>query len=361
VQARDPSRPDTFWTWRERMYALANRVTLDDLERLARLAYTECLEAGYTAVGEFHYLHHASPGADPWVTSRVTLAAARQAGIRIALLWTVYARGGFDTPLAEAQGRFRSASLDQVRRALDALMTEVDGRHSVLGLAIHSVRAVPRVWLGPLAEEAAARGLVLHAHVAEQAAEVAACRAATGLTPMGLLAAEGVLGPRFSAVHATWVDDDDLALLARSGATVVVCPTTEGDLGDGVPRTAELFAAGVPIAIGSDSHAVIDPWSELRLLDLLARARAQARCVLSDAEGRVAPVLQQIGSDHGYAALGLDATGDEVLLRPDALALEASDDPRAAALTAGHPGLVDRVRVAGVELVAGGRHVNRMA
>ncbi|MGM0574894.1 MAG: formimidoylglutamate deiminase [Myxococcota bacterium] len=361
VQVRDPGREDSFWTWRERMYALAGRLDLDDLEAAARLCYAECLEAGYTAVGEFHYLHH-GPGGRPWddpvAASRALLRAADQAGIRVTLLWAAYVRGGFDRPLEPRQARFRVGDFEDVVRALDGLADAVDGRRSRLGVAIHSVRAVPRTWLGPLAEEARARGLPLHVHVSEQPAEVHACREATGLTPVALLDDEGALGPGTTAVHATWLDDDDVRRLAARDVTVCLCPTTEGDLGDGFPRTADLHAAGVPLAVGSDSHAVIDPFAELRAAEHQARAATNRRCVLADADGRVAPVLRRTGHDHGYRALGLPAEGDRVLLAPDARVFEGSGDWEATALTAGHPGLVDRVEVDGEVVVDAGRHVD---
>ena len=361
VQARDPSRTDTFWTWREQMYALAATLNLQRLEALTRACYAECLEAGYTAVGEFHYVHHGAGGQrwpDPVAASRTVLAAARQTGIRVTLLWTVYARGGFDEPLSARQRRFGVSSLDEVKVALDALAGAFDGPRVRCGLAIHSVRAVPPSWLGPLAELARDRDLPLHVHVSEQPAEVAACRAATGLSPVGLLAREGVLGPATTAVHATWLDDDDIAALADAGAIVCLCPTTESDLGDGVPRTAELDAAGVPLCIGSDSHAVIDPFAELRAVEHQARAATGRRCVITDSEGHVAPALQRIGHDVGYRALGLPSDGDAVHLDPSARALAGTSDLLAAALTAGHPGLVQRVEVAGDVVVDNGRHVS---
>lgn len=360
VQRRDPNRQDSFWTWRERMYALADGLESDALEAAARLCYIECLEAGYTAVGEFHYLHHdrgGAPYADPLTNSRAHLAAARQAGIRLSLLWCVYARGGIAEPLNARQQRFAVADLDTVKSALDALAGLVDGRMSRLGLAIHSVRAVPREWLAPLAEEARSRGLPIHAHVSEQPREVADCRVHYGLSPVQLLAAEGVLGPDFTAVHATWLDEDDVATLAASGATVCLCPTTEGDLGDGFPPTADLHGAGVPLTIGSDSHAVIDPFAELRAAEYQARARTGSRCVLADGAGEVAPVLARIGHDNGYRSLGLDDDGDRVYLRDDARLFAEVSDLLPVALLGGHPGLVTRVEVAGEAVVVDGRHI----
>ena len=363
VQRRDPEREDSFWTWRQAMYELAQAMTRERLERVARGAYAECLEAGYTAVGEFHYLHRlADCPEDPLESSRVLLRAARQTGIRITLLWTVYHQGGFGEPLSPNQRPFASPDLEHVKRCLDTLSEEVDGARSRLGLAIHSVRAVPRSWLGPLSEMAESRGLVLHAHVSEQPAEVKACREATGMSPLMLLDAEGVLSDRFTAVHGTWFEDEDIAALSASGAGVCLCPTTEGDLGDGFPPTAALRAAGVPLSIGSDSHAVIDPFAELRTLEYEARARAGRRCILVDSKGQVAPALQEIGHHMGYRALGLSGATDRVHLDPNARAIQdLGSGPQAsmsAAFTAGHPGLVREVEVAGEVVVREGRHVS---
>lgn len=360
VQQRELRCKDTFWSWRERMYTLAQALDVGAFEALARLCFVECLEAGYTAIGEFHYMHHrvsGRPYADPIAMARALLRAAEQTGIRLTLLWTVYARGGFELGLNENQRRFGTISLDEVWRALDALQGLVDGEQTRLGLAIHSVRAVPRQWFTPLAEAARARQLPLHAHVSEQKAEVVSCQAATGLTPVALLHGEGVLSPGFTAVHATWLSDADIRLLATSGATVALCPTTEGDLGDGVPRTADLHAAGVPLAIGSDSHAVIDPFCELRMMEYQARAATQTRCVVVDGAGAVARGLQWVGHDYGYRCLGLRADGDRVRLRSDATTLRGCSDLLAAAMMAGHPGLIDEVTVAGDTVVRGGRHV----
>ncbi|TNF26657.1 MAG: formimidoylglutamate deiminase [Deltaproteobacteria bacterium] len=362
VQRRDPQREDSFWTWRERMYALATSLDLDGIEAAARLCYAECLEAGYTAVGEFHYLHNREDGSPypEWLATTYAHArAARQVGIRLSLLWTVYARGGFDAPLQPEQRRFGVPDLDTAKLALDALMPLADTGAVRVGLALHSVRAVPRDWLGPLAEEARRRGLPIHAHVSEQPREVAECRRHYGLSPVQLLRAEGVLGPDFTAVHATWLDDDDIEALARSRATVCLCPTTEGDLGDGIPPTAELHAAGIPLAIGSDSHAVIDPFAELRTAEYDARARTGCRCVLTDGSGDVGPALARIAHANGYDALGLPDGGDRVFLRDDARVFERVRDLLPVALLAGHPGLVERVDVAGQTVVEGGRHVLR--
>lgn len=361
VQRRDPSRSDTFWTWRERMYAHANRLDLAALEAAARLVYVECLEGGYTAIGEFHYLHHdpsGTPWPDPVAAAKVHLRAARDAGIRMSLLWCVYARGGFDRPPTDGQRRFITRTLDEVRDALDRLAEEATEDTTRLGLAIHSVRAVPREWLGPLATLARERGLPLHVHASEQRKEVDDCRAHTGLTPVALLAAEGVLGATTTIVHGTWLDDEDIAQLAASDTLVGVCPSTEGDLGDGIPRVADLASSGVRMCIGTDSHAVIDPFYEVRTLEYLARVSGERRCVLTDAAGEVAPVLTAIGSDNGYRSLGWQAardSGDQIELDLDNRIFEGQSDALSTALLGGHRGLVTRTTVGGRVVVDGGR------
>ena len=195
-------------------------------------------------------------------------------------------------------------------------------------------------------------------HVGEQPAEIEACREATGMTPIRLLDSEGALSSRFTGVHATWLDPEDVLALARTGSGVCVCPTTEGDLGDGFAPTEALHQAGVPLSVGSDSHAVIDPFAELRTLEYQARGQAGARCVLVDEEGQVGPALLKIGGMNGYAALGLPSDGDRVIIDTEARAMRGVADPTGAVVTAGHPGLVKTVEVNGEVVVEGGRHVS---
>jgi formimidoylglutamate deiminase len=355
---------DSFWTWREGMYAVAAGLDLTAFEAAARETFAECLEAGYTAIGEFHYLHHPLGTSDDGLEASLALMrAARQTGIRLRLLVTAYARGGFGLPLSERQRRFETPTLGGFEALLDrleAVRTASDAGRVELGVAIHSVRAVPRSWLGPLAALARARGLPLHVHASEQPAEVEMTMKHEGLTPIGLLDREGVLGPTCSVVHATWCDDDDLARLAQSGTTVVICPTTEGDLGDGFPRTEAMWQRGVPIAIGSDSHAVIDPLAELRTLETEARAGTGRRCVLTAADGGLVGPLLAIGGANGRRALGfaVDGHGDEVTFDDTRRFFSqcAPEDRLAAALLGGDRGLVDVVRVAGEVVVEGGRH-----
>jgi len=366
VQRRLPHRTDSFWTWRETMYALANQLDPSALEASARLTYAECLEAGYTAVGEFHYLHHpVGTDDDGLAAAEAMIRGARQTGIRLCLLAAAYERGGFGEALTERQGCFDTKSPEALLSLVDKLLAivarEGEGRIAI-GLAIHSVRAVPPAQMSLLAAGARARGLPIHVHASEQPKEVQDCLAATGHRPIGLLAEAGVLGPDCSVVHATWYDDADLDRLEESGSGVIICPSTEGDLGDGFPRLAAMHARGIRLSIGSDSHAVIDPFAELRQLETNGRVASGSRCVLADSDGELRGPLEAIGSRHGRRALGLPETGhgDGLVLRAEArFFAEVPDGDRAlAALLGGHAGLVDRVEVGGELLVEGGRHLH---
>ena len=236
----------TFWTWREAMYALAGRLDPDRYHELATAAYTEMLCAGWTAVGEFHYL----PG-----LADAVRAAADRVGIRLVLLETLYLAGGIGRDPDPVQQRFAAGGFDGWAERVAA------GRAGD-GAAVHSVRAVP---LDALLR---VRGVVgsrpLHVHLSEQPAENDDCRAAYGSTPTRLLAAAGVLGPTSTAVHATHLDPADITMLGATGTGVCFCPTTEADLADGIGPARELVDAGSPLSLGSDQHAVVDPFAEAR-------------------------------------------------------------------------------------------------
>jgi formiminoglutamate deiminase len=261
------------------MYDVAGRLDPDSYFLLARAVFREMVAAGWTTVGEFHYLHHQPDGTpydDPNAMGHALVAAGGEAGIRIALIDTCYLAGGFGEPLGPAQRRFGDGDAD----AWAARVEKID--HDQVGAAVHSVRAVPADQLPTVA--AAAEGRPLHVHVSEQVAENEGCVASYGLTPTALLAEHGVLGPLTSAVHATHLTDADIALLADSGTTASFCPTTERDLGDGIGPARQLLAAGVPLSLGSDSHAVVDPFEEMKALELNERLAAQERGCLSAAE-----------------------------------------------------------------------------
>jgi len=277
--------PGTFWTWRERMYQVASELTPDSYLALARAVYAEMALAGITCVGEFHYLHHAPGGAryaDPNEMGRALAGAAAQAGIRITLIDVCYLSGGLSPdgspqPLAGPQLRFGDGDGGRWAERVQALGADRHGLltgpawasgQARLGVAIHSVRAVPPGQMGPVIACSHAYGAPLHAHLSEQPAENQACLAAYGVTPAGLLDRAGALGPRSTVVHATHLTGGDIELLGGSRTVVCMCPTTEADLADGVGPAGALAAAGCPLSLGSDSHAVIDLLAEARLVEL---------------------------------------------------------------------------------------------
>jgi formiminoglutamate deiminase len=292
---------------------------------------------GITTVGEFHYLHHnpdGTPYDDPNEMGHVLVQAAAEAGIRIALLDTCYLAAGIGRPPEGVQVRFRDGSADAwadrvSRRAVTSVPTRrensaiCDGS-AVWGAAVHSVRAVPRDQIGRVAAWAEEHDAPLHAHVSEQVAENDACLAAYGLTPTQVLADAGALGPRTTAVHATHLTPVDVKLLGEAGAYAGFCPTTERDLGDGIGPSRDLHDAGSHLTLGSDSHAVVDPFEEMRAVELDERLASQSRGHWSSAE------LLQAATVHGHRSLGFDGVGRiAVGARADLVTLDTTS-PRTA-------------------------------
>ena len=351
----------TFWTWREGMYAVAAQLDPDSYLALARATYAEMALAGVTCVGEFHYLHHAPGGvpyADPNAMGEALRQAAAEAGIRLTLLDACYLAGGLTAaghlPLGAEQLRFGDGTVERWAARLSALKPS-DGLRR--GAAIHSVRAVPREALAPVAE--AARRLVpaagpLHVHLSEQPAENEACQGFYGLTPTALLEAEGVLGPQTTAVHATHLTPADVAALGGSGTTACFCPTTERDLADGIGPARALHDAGAPLSLGSDQHAVIDLLEEARALEMHERLDSLQR-------GRFRPdELLAAATAHG--SLGWEDAGRlEAGARADLVAVRL-DSPRTAGidpaqvLLAATAADVDTVLVDGRVVVESGLH-----
>ncbi|MFI2706985.1 formimidoylglutamate deiminase, partial [Nocardioides sp. CER28] len=311
LRGRTQRERGTFWTWREQMYAVAGRLDPDSYFALARAAYREMVAAGYTGVAEFHYVHHRPDGRpydDPAAMSRALVAAAAEAGIRLTLLPTLYSSSGFGEPVEPEQERFRHQRAEDLLALADGLK---DDDRTRIGLAAHSVRAVAPDQLATLAAD----GRLLHVHLSEQRAENDGCRAAYGVTPTRLLADAGALGPRTTVVHATHLTDEDVALLGDSGTTVSMCPTTERDLGDGIGPARRLRDAGCPVTVGSDSQAVVDPFEELRAVELGERLATQARGHWTARE------LVDAGADH--RALGFpDAGAIEVGARADLVTID---------------------------------------
>ncbi len=324
----------TFWTWRERMYEVASRLDPDSYLELATAVYAEMALAGISCVGEFHYLHHGPDGtryADPNQMGRALVEAARRAGIRITLLDTCYLSGGLaadgsQEPLQGTQLRFGDADATAWAARAAELWSGpgMPGPDARPGAAIHSVRAVPPGQMPPVVAWARERGAPLHVHLSEQVAENRACLAAHGRTPAQVLEDAGALGPRATAVHATHLSASDVRLLGESRSHVCFCPTTEADLADGIGPAGALTAAGSPLTIGSDSHAVIDLLEEARRVELDERLASGQRGHFSAAE------LATAATATGHASLGWPEAGD---IAPGGLAdlvTVALDSPRTA-------------------------------
>jgi formiminoglutamate deiminase len=346
----------TFWTWRERMYAVAERLDPDSYLRLARAAYAEMVLAGFSCVGEFHYLHHGPGGtryADPNAMGEALVRAAADAGLRLTLLDTCYLAAG---PGAEALDPVQQRFSDGDGAGWAARVSGLAERPGLrVGAAVHSVRAVPRDQLADVA--AAARGRPLHVHLSEQPAENEACAEAYGATPTRVLADAGVLGPDTTAVHAVHLTTDDVAALAGSGTGVCACPTTEADLADGIGPFRDLAGSGVPLSLGTDSHAVVDPFAEARSLEAHERLRSGRRGTFAPAD------LVAALTSAGHAALGWpDAGRLEPGARADLVAVDLGS-PRTAGVTpdqvvmAAAAADVHTVMVDGRTLVEDGRHV----
>ena len=329
--APEAQRADDFWSWRTAMFAAADGLDPDTIHDVALRTYTEMRAAGYGAVGEFHYVHHQPDGSlyeEPNAMAFAVAEAARAAGLRIVLIPAAYHRNGWDgqaRPPSEGQRRFCDPDVETFLGRVDALRAWAAGVDGVdVAVAAHSVRAVPRAWLGDIAAYAETHGLPRHVHAHEQVRELEECRAEHGMTPIELLTETGFLGPRTSVIHAIHVSERDVALLAETDSIVVSCPTTEGSLGDGWVPAMRYRDAGVRLAIGSDSQVRIDPFEETRELETGARRERQTRFALLAGTGDLWGELRR----GGLASLGLD-----------------QDDVGAVTIDADHPdiaGVADR-------------------
>ncbi|HEY6538568.1 MAG TPA: formimidoylglutamate deiminase [Candidatus Dormibacteraeota bacterium] len=349
-----------FWEWRQLMYSLAGFLAPDQYFELCRATLAEMVLAGITAVGEFHYLHH-RPGGRPYARPEMEealVAAAGEAGLRLTLLDTCYLQGGLGgEPLDQSALRFADEDASAWSRRADLTP---DSDRVRLGAAIHSVRAVSQDAMRVVSAWAADRSAPLHLHLSEQTAENSACLAATGLSPTGLAAACGVLGPATTAVHAIHLTGDDIAQLGETGTRICVCPTTERDLGDGVCPAAELQLAGSPLTVGSDSNAVVDLFEEARAVELNLR-------LISGRRGQLSPeTLLRAATAEGMAGLGWDAgdlsvghLADFITLQPSSTRLAgASDQDLLARVVFGATAAdVHSVVIGGVEVVRDGRHL----
>lgn len=373
------TRRGDFWTWRELMYGVASRLDPDSYRELATCVYGEMVLAGYTAVGEFHYLHHGPGGRpydDPNEMAWALLEAAREAGIRLCLLDACYLQAGVaGEPLEGVQKRFGDGSGEAWGARVERLAAsdrfanadpDEPGPLSLprLGAAVHSVRAVPEPAISSVVALASTSQWPLHVHLSEQRAENEACLKALGRTPTDVLGAAGAWSGRATAVHATHLSSGDVTRLGLARTFVCACPTTERDLGDGIGPFAELAEAGCRLCVGSDSHAVVDPLDETRSLELHQRLSEERRGVTPPSQLLAAGTLGGAASlgwpDAGLAPGGL---ADLVSLRYDSPRLAGQDlsdldtSSLAARVVFGATAAdVDTVVIGGERIVEGGEH-----
>jgi formimidoylglutamate deiminase len=369
------SAEGSFWGWRDVMYRFVEHLRPEDVEAIAAFLYAEMLEAGYTAVAEFHYLHHGEGGrryATPARLAHAVRAGARTTAIRHLLLPTLYQQGNFDgRPLGAAQQRFHHET-DEFLRLVESLASEDDDRNRT-GIALHSLRAVPSTALQSIVSAVRdhRRVLPVHIHIAEQQREVDDCLAATGRRPVEWLLDTGHVNAGWTLVHATHVTAAELAGIAQSGAVVGLCPTTEGNLGDGVFPIDEYCALGGHFGVGSDSHVSVDPREELRLAEYNVRLLRQRRVLATDRQTpNVGAALWQRAVAGGARSLDYPAAGLTVGAPADIVRLDTDRAEFAGAqpgsfldhfIFAPRPRAIADVWVGGEQVVCAGRHRARSA
>ncbi|CAM2009023.1 formimidoylglutamate deiminase [Acanthopleuribacter pedis] len=366
------TRPDDdFWSWRTAMYDLALRVGPEQLEAIATMLYAEMVRHGYTAVAEFHYLHHdvdGRPYAEPALLSHCLMRAAARAGIHLTLVPMFYRLGGFDQPATAQQRRFLSPDTDAYLDLLAAVhKTAASFAHVTVGAGVHSLRAASRADIQFLLGEADLRG-PLHLHIAEQTGEVAACEARWGQRPVAWLLDHVAVDARFHLVHATHVTEAEWRGMVKAGANAVICPSTEGNLGDGFFPIDDYHAAGGAWCIGTDSHVGLSPLEELRWLDYgrrLQRRRRNVMCPDVGADGGVEMVDRAFhggraamgaAAQKGYFAVGTPF--DAVLVDSDHPLLAVCEPDRliATLIYAGDVTFIRTLFQAGTVRVENGRH-----
>ena len=323
-RGRTSGAADSFWSWRGAMYDAARALDEASIEAVSRVAFRELRRVGVRTVGEFHYVQHqpdGTPYAQRTLLAEAVVRAAKYEGLRVALLRVAYHRAGPGREAEPGQKRFCDPDVEHVLRDVEYLRGLYKDDPDVrVGVAPHSVRAVPKEWIRELAVYADTHGLPFHMHVAEQPREVEECVAETGRRPVELLADLGAVSSRFVAVHATHLLPNEAELLR--GAFACICATTEADLGDGLPDIAALRAAGVRLCTGVDSHVITDPVADLRALETLARLRTGARVTFASEARTPAQQLWREGSLEGAIACGFADTGGVIRIRRDHPALE---------------------------------------
>lgn len=309
VEKKTTSR-DHFFSWRNVMYSLAQGISTDDMEILASLAYLEMLQAGFTHVGEFHYLHHDFEGnhfKNPITMGQKLAKAASDVGINQCLLYCAYHRADFETTIRDDQKRFLSRSYDDFIALLQQAHHEPHQPSTTIGAAIHSVRAVPQDWFLGIHDYVTKNNMPLHIHASEQEHDVASCLHHTGHSPIGLLHHYGLVTPRTTLIHATHLIRDDLDILHTQKPSMCLCPSTEKNLGDGIPWAEDMFRHNPFICIGTDQHVRIDPFDEARSIEESERQRLMRRGILGSSGSYLYQTLMPFLQKNGLRSLYPDS------------------------------------------------------
>jgi formimidoylglutamate deiminase len=373
TEYRSSNQTDSFWTWRELMYRAANELSPDDVYAASRMAFLEMALSGITTAGEFHYLHNSSDGrsyGNPNLLAKEVIRAASDVGLRIALLRVAYARAGYQKEANPLQSRFIENSdryLDNVADLATHVNTSVG--MAWIGVAPHSVRAVPLDYLKRVGEYAAQHGLQIHMHVAEQSAEVSACIEEHGRSPIALLETEGLLSERFTAVHAIHVSQKVIGGFAKTRAAVCACPTTERNLGDGVVPVDGYFRHGVPVSLGTDSQTQIDLLEDARELEYHLRLQRTERNVLAPADNSETSALarslfdcatingaRSLGFNGGNLVAGAPADFFTIDVDDPSIAGASTSDLLSCLIFSASRATVKDVIVAGNRIVEDGKH-----
>jgi formimidoylglutamate deiminase len=383
TEYRTSNNTDSFWTWREMMYSAATRLTPEDIYDASRMAFLEMALSGITAVGEFHYLHHGPDGSgydDPNLLGKEVVRAANDVGLRIAMLRVAYARSGYQTEPNPQQKRFIEKDVEVYLKNVEQLIADLEQANPTseavamawVGVAPHSVRAVPLDYLKQVVRFAGERELPVHMHVAEQQAEVSACIEEYGRSPVALLQTEGLLSQRFTGVHMIHVTPKAIGIFANARAMICVCPTTERNLGDGVVPADIFFQHGVHVALGTDSHVEIDLLEDARELEYHLRLQKMERAVLASTEDNGLSAIaarlfasattsgaESIGAGGGRLEPGHPADFFTVDLNDPSIAGASSDDLLSAIVFSLSKGAVKDVVVGGKRIVEDGRHAQQ--
>ena len=374
TEHRTTNSTDSFWTWREMMYSAAERLTPEDLYDASRMAFMEMALSGITTVGEFHYLHNQPDGSaydDPNLLAKQVVRAARDVGLRIALLRVAYARAGYQLDANPQQSRFIESSSDLYLTNVDTLRRDLAGTSGAawVGVAPHSVRAVSLDHLKAIVEYGNQQNLPVHMHVAEQPAEVSACIAEHGRSPVALLESEALLSDRFTGVHMIHITAKAARMIAAARAMVCACPTTERNLGDGVVPMDLLLAENISVSLGTDSQTQIDLLEDARELEYHLRLQKLERAVLSrpvdEDQSALAARLFDCATINGARSLGVTGQPLSAGSAADFFTVDL-DDPSIAGATPEallativfslSKSAVKDVVVGGQQIVEGGRH-----